>query len=71
MRCSLLRLGPSHLSLCPYVPFVTPTLPYTVICCPETQAFMEEGPELAGPRAREEATERLSSLPRHQPVELL
>lgn len=54
MRCSLLRLGPFHLSLCPYVPFVTPTPPYTLLFL-ETQAFMEEGPELAGLRAREEA----------------
>lgn len=51
MRCSLLKLGPFYLSLCLCVPFVTP--PYTLIL--ETQAFMEESPELAGPRAREEA----------------
>lgn len=53
MRCSLLRLGPFYLFLCPCVPFVT--LPFTLICFLETQTFMEEGPELAGPRAREEA----------------
>lgn len=45
------KAGPFYLSHCSCVPFVTP--PYTLIL--ETQAFMEEGPELAGPRAREEA----------------
>jgi len=58
--------------------FLCPSTPYTLICFLETQAFMGEGPELAGPRTREEAglscsilgttvlspTERLSSLPR-------
>lgn len=43
--------GHFNLSLCPCVPFVTP--PYTLILA--IQAFLEEGPVLAGPRAREEA----------------